>query len=167
MSSRSTVARFVFGVCWPCWLLLGLLPSEARADGGPELALQLKADQLALHPEAGCALGQPCAARVELTGGVRVRSATLELRAGRVTVGIDARGRPYRLRAVGAVVVRAGEREGRADEVVIALRPRRVTLRGQARLDSPAQGLSLRGAWIELDLERGGVIVQGAEVTLP
>lgn len=84
-----------------------------------------------------------------------------------MTVGLDARGRPYRVRAVEGVSVRLGEREGGADELSLLLQPRRITLRGNARLASRKQGLSLRGSWIEVDLENGAVVVQRAEVALP
>ncbi|MBK6849150.1 MAG: hypothetical protein IPG96_17010 [Proteobacteria bacterium] len=138
-----------------------------RVGTGAGLALQLHADRLVLRPEAGCTLGQACASEIELAGAVSVRSAGLQLRAGRVAVSLDARGRPYRVRAVEGVVMQFGARSGRADELVLLAHPRRVTLRGNARLEHAEQGLALRGSWIEVDLENGAVIVQRAEVALP
>ncbi|MBK8482288.1 MAG: hypothetical protein IPL40_14155 [Proteobacteria bacterium] len=171
----------------PSWLLLAAaVPAAARAtttaqaaqpgqrsvlaSGLPEgagLALKLKANRLVLHRDRGCASGEACASELELVGAVRVRSASLELRAGRVTVDLDARGRPYRLRAGEGVTVRLGDREGSADALSLLLKPPRITLRGNARLASRKQGLALRGSWIEVDLENGAVVVQRAEVALP
>jgi len=139
----------------------------ARGAAGAGLPLQLDAERLVLRPEAGCTLGQACASELELVGAVSVRSAGLKLRAGRVAVSLDARGRPYRVRAVEGVVVQFGARSGRADELVLLAHPRRVTLRGDARLECAEQGLALRGSWIEVDLENGAVVVQRAEVALP
>ncbi len=140
-------------------------PPRVSLEPGP--GLRVSADELSYRPgrcaQGGVVIKESC---LELRGQVRVEVGSLKLRAARLTVALDPRGRPRRLEAQGGVELRAGDAHGRASRAVYQIGEAALELTGAARIQIAALKLELEGERVELDLASGGLRVRAARARL-
>ena len=87
------------------------------------------------------------------------------MRASRVDITLDARGKARVVDARGDVSLRSGSRHGHAEQLTLLPQRRRLELSGKARLVDKTLGAELAGARVALDLESGAVEVLDARAS--
>ena len=166
MSWNFTAVLFRLGMCG----LISLTPAPTSAGTKPTLTLgrQLKGGQARIVLQAERLQYRPGLGRILLSGKVDLRMGPLKLRAGKVTVVLDPRGRPTRVEARGQVRFDRGKSSGsaRGATLILAHGKRRIILQGKPRLRWTPLGLTLEGHRIEVDLETGRLNVQQARACL-
>ncbi len=164
MSLSYRAALFGLGVCGLIWTL----PAQVLAGKKPTLTLgqahkgsriTLTADKLRYRPARG---------KIVLAGKVSLKVGKLALVARKVTVSLDARGRPTRVEARGAVSFTRGPSKGSAEAATMLLGPRtrRLALEGKPRLRWAPLGLTLEAHRVEVDLITGRLEVQKVKACL-
>lgn len=165
MSLSYRAALFGLGMCG----LISTLPVQtALAVKKPTLTLgqghkgsriTLTADKLRYHPAPG---------KILLSGKVSLKVGKLALNARKVSVSLDARGRPTRVEARGAVSFTRGLSKGSAEAATMILGPgtRRLALEGKPKLRWAPLGLTLEADRVEVDLITGRLEVQKVKACL-